>query len=57
MPRRKNTRFDVDQFMKAWKVARENLLDSVSENRKLLAENNKVQLAQVKVRWYLIWPF
>jgi len=32
MPRRENTRFDVAQFMKARKVAREK---AVSENREL----------------------
>ena len=43
MPRRKNSRFDVAQFMRARKVAREK---AVSENRKLLAEYKKVERAQ-----------
>ena len=50
MPRRKNTRFNVAQFIKAWKVAREK---AVSENRKPQAEYKIVQRTQEKVRWYI----
>ena len=47
MPHTKNTRFNLAQFMKAHKVAREKAVD---ENRKLSAEYKKVQRAQEKVR-------
>lgn len=47
MPHTKNTRFNLAQFMKARKVAREKAVD---ENRKLSAEYKKVQRAQEKVR-------
>ena len=48
---RKNSCFDVAQFMKARKVARERERErAVSENRKLLAEYEKVHRVQEKVR-------
>ena len=47
MPPKKNTRFNLAQYMKDWKVAREK---AVNENRKLLAEYKKVQRAQEKAR-------
>ena len=47
MPHTKNSRFNLAQFMKAHKAAREKAVD---ENRKLLAEFKKVQRAQEKVR-------
>ena len=47
MPHKKNTRFNLAQFMKDRKVAREK---AVTENRKLLAEYKKVQRAQEKAR-------
>ena len=50
MPHNKKTRFNLAQFMKDRKVAREK---AVSENRKLLAEYKKVQRAQEKARWYI----
>ncbi|KAM7442679.1 3 flap structured DNA binding [Porites harrisoni] len=46
MPHTKNTRFNLAQFMKAHKVAREKAVD---ENRKLSAEYKKVQRAQEKL--------
>ena len=45
MPHNKSTRFNLAQFMKDRKVARQK---AVSENRKLLAEYKKVQRAQEK---------
>ena len=47
MPHTKNSRFNLAQFMKARKAAREKAVD---ENRKLSAELKKVQRAQEKVR-------
>jgi len=47
MPHKKNTHFNLAQFMKDWKVAREK---TDSENRNLLAEYKKVQQAQEKAR-------
>lgn len=52
MPHTKNTRFNLAQFMKARKVAREKAVD---ENRKLSAEYKKVQRAQEKVTALIIF--
>ena len=46
MPHRKNTRFDLAEFMKARKEARSKVLQ---ENRKLQAEYKKVERVQEKV--------
>ena len=54
MPHNKNMQFNLAQFMKTRKVAREK---AVSENRKLLAEYKKVQRAQEKASNILNLPF
>lgn len=46
MPHTKNSRFNLAQFMKCRKAAREKAVD---ENRKLSAEFKKVQRAQEKL--------